>query len=300
MLQAAGVPASLALVSFNGTVREDIPSLDQFDHMIVYVPGKPEPSFLDCTSKSADLTAGWSLGLAGRNALVLAKDTPTFVRIPAYPTNSSIITMAREIEFTNATEALVTENLAFEGLHAAFLRSYLRGQSASARRAYVARELAGSSSELLELSVGHMEDPTAPLTFRFKSLVRGQFQVVGNQIVGTPPLGMERAFLEPQPVEKRTTPFEVGEPMRLERTLTIKLPLEFKPKTELIPDRRAESPFVNCRTSVEALSSGWRVTSSLYEPAGLRPAAQYAEFCSSLREALDALKPRLAGERIQP
>jgi len=300
LLQSAGVPASLALVNFNGAVREDLPSLDQFDHMIVRVPDESRDWFLDCTSKSSDLRAGWTLGLAGHSALILDKDAPRFIRIPQYPTNASVVQVARDIQFTNQTEALVNERLLFAGVHAAFLRSFLRGQSATARRAYVANELVCASGELLDVTIGALEDAQAPLTLRISSIIRGQFQVLGNQIVGTPPLGIERTFLGAQPIEKRTAPFEVAAPLLMERQLTITLPAEFKPKLELLPARTSETEFVKCRTSVEAIAAGWRLSSSLYEPSGRRPAQEYSPYCAALRQAVETLKPSLVGEKIQP
>jgi len=45
-------------------IREDLPSLDQFDHMLVHAPLAGKDFFLDCTAKSADLTALWTFGLS--------------------------------------------------------------------------------------------------------------------------------------------------------------------------------------------------------------------------------------------
>jgi hypothetical protein len=232
--------------------------------------------------------------------LILDGQAPRFLQIPEYPTNASLVQLARDIQFTNQTEALVQERLVFAGVHAAFLRSFLRGQSATARRAYVANELVCVSGELLDMTIGALEDSRAPLTLRVNSLIRGQFQLLGNQMVGTAPLGIERTFLAAQAVEKRTAPFEIASPLLLERTLTITLPAEFKPKLESLPARNTETEFLRCQTSVEALSSGWRLSSSVYEPSGRRPAEQYGPYCAAVRQALETLRPTLVGERIQP
>lgn len=298
LLKAAGVPASLALVSFDSVLRQDLPSLDQFNHMLVYVPGGPHDRFLDCTAKSADLTADWTLELSGRTALILEKDAPRFIQVPPYPTNANVIRLTRSIQFTNQLEALVNETVKFEGVHAAFMRAYLRGQSAGARRAYVAREMVSPSAELLDLAIGALDDARSPLVIRLSSLVRGQFEILGNQLAGSPMLGMERAFFEPQPVEQRRAPFETSAPLTLERTVNIALPPGFKPAPEASSERALENRFVSSRTRLEILPTGWRLDSRLFEPAQRGSAEEYAGYRVALRDAVDSLRPRLVAERL--
>src|SRR5262249_26299815 len=54
LLQAAGVPARLALVSTAGVVSEKTPSIDQFNHMIVCVTDAGANRFIDATAKDLD------------------------------------------------------------------------------------------------------------------------------------------------------------------------------------------------------------------------------------------------------
>ncbi len=90
LLNAAGIPAHLALVRAVGPLCTDAPSLDQFDHLIVCVPAAVSTApvaatttnpattapavtdqWFDCTDKSTDLTCGIPLGLAEKEVLVL-------------------------------------------------------------------------------------------------------------------------------------------------------------------------------------------------------------------------------------
>jgi tetratricopeptide (TPR) repeat protein len=297
LLKAAGVPSALALVNPHSTIREDLPSLDQFNHMIVYVPGAARDWFVDCTPKSADLRAGWAFGLAGRPALVLEKDAPRFVRIPEYPTNASVVRLTRTIQFTNQFETVVAEILEFEGLHAAFLREFLRGRSSSARRAYVVSELVSTGGELLDLKVEGLDDASAPLRFQVSSLVHGQFELLGAQLAGAPAFGIERTFFNVQPAEKRRAPYETSSPLRLERSVSITLPPGFSPAPGSGGDRKVENRFVTSHTTLQTLARGWQLNSTLFESARRGPAEEYAAYRAAVRDAGDSLRPRLIAER---
>jgi len=300
MLRAAGVPATLALVSFNAPIREDLPSLDQFDHMLVHVPLAGKDFFLDCTAKSVDLTALWTFGLSGRQSLLLDPENPRFVRIPEYPTNASSVHVTRSIELTNSTDALVHEDLAFNGVIGGYMRQYLRNQPVSTRRAYIAAEFVGNFGELLEMAVTGLDQPESPCDLTLTYLVRGQFQGLEKQIVGNLPLGFERTFLLKQPTEKRVSPFEVAAPLLIDAAVTLSLPSNLKAKPPADARQSAESKFVNCNVVTETSDRGWHVNYHLTESAGRFPPGDYSSHCRALQQAVDILRPRLIATSVEP
>jgi hypothetical protein len=293
MLRAAGIPATLALVSFNAPIREDLPSLDQFDHMVVHVPLEGKDFFLDCTAKTADLTTLWTFGLPGRQSLLLDPDNPRFVRIPEYPTNSSSIHVNRSIELTNSTDALIHEVVEFNGVIAGYMRQYLRNQAVSTRRAYIAAEFVGSFGELLDVAVKGLDQPESPCDLTLTYLVRGQFQGLEKQIVGNLPIGFERTFLLNQPSEKRTSPFEVAAPLLIDAAVAMSLPSNLKAKPPADARQAAESRFVHCNVVTETSDHGWHVSYHLEENAGRFPSGDYSSHCRALQQAVDLLRPRL-------
>jgi tetratricopeptide (TPR) repeat protein len=300
MLRAAGVPATLALVSFSAPIREDLPSLDQFDHMLVHVPLGGKDYFLDCTAKSADLTALWTFGLSGQQSLLLDPENPRFVRIPEYPTNSSSIHVTRSIELTNSTDALVHEDVAFNGVVGGYMRQYLRNQPVSTRRAYIAAELVGNFGELLDMAVTGLDQPESACDLTLTYLVRGQFQGLEKQIVGNLPLGFERTFLLKQPSEKRTTPFEVAAPLLIDAAVTLSLPSNLKAKPPADAHQSAESKFVSCNVLTETSEHAWHFNYHLTECAGRFPPGDYASHCRALQQAVDLLRPRLIANSVEP
>ena len=300
MLEAVSVPATLALVHFSSPPRPDLPSLDQFDHMLVYIPRPGGDSFLDCTAKNASLSAPWSLGLAGREALILDAKNPHFVRLPEYPTNASTIRATRSVDLTNQTDALVREKLVFNGAHAGYVREYLRNQLPEGRRSYVASFLSDTIGQLLELTFDGLDQPQLPLAMQFTYLARGQFHVLDGQIVGQPPAGFERAFLIHEAVEKRSSPFEVTTPLTIEGSVTVNLPAGFKPRAPGEPESKTGNAFVNSDAETHAAQHGWQLNYRLFEPAGRFAALEYASYCRAMQQAVETVQPRLVGEPARP
>ena len=81
LLAAVGIPSHLAIVNSAGEITPELPSLDQFDHMVLYVPAAAidEPDnavgglLIDATEKDADpLLAGQYEGIVGRASALLA------------------------------------------------------------------------------------------------------------------------------------------------------------------------------------------------------------------------------------
>ena len=300
MLRAAGVPASLALASFTEPIREDLPSLDQFDHMLVYVPLAGKDFFLDCTAKNVALTAPWTFGLSGRKSLVLDSANPRFVQIPEYPANASLIRVTRSVELTNSTDALVREDVSFDGIVGGYMRQYLRNQPVGSRRAYIAAEFVGNFGELLNMAVTGLEQPESACDLSLTYLVRGQFQGLEKQIVGNLPLGFERTFLLIQPSEKRVSPFEVAAPLLIDAAVSLNLPSNFRAKPPAEARQSAENRFVNCDVATETSDHGWQVSYHLRESAGRFPADDYLSHCRALQEAVDILRPHLVAIAMDP
>lgn len=292
MLKAAGIPSFLALLNTAAPVRPDLPSLDQFDHMILCIPQPGADVFLDCTVKSFDLSAG-CYGLAGREALILDGDHPHFERIPAYPANGSVIHMNRSVELTNNTDALIRETVTFHGLHAGLYRAYFRAIPAASRRTYVVNLFVGVSEQLQNFKIDGLDDPHAPLLVELTYLARGRFHAFEKEIGGSVPLYFERSVLLDQSVEKRTTPFEISIPLTLEGATDIRCPLLFIATPLPNPAPKVENQFVAGQLSSTADAAGCHLRFHLYEPAGRFAPEQYPSHNQAMQQAVDMLAPRI-------
>src|SRR5262249_11405311 len=140
LLDSAGIPAHLALVNATGTVATELPSMDQFNHMIAFVPssslgeatnatgGMP----VDCTEKDADPLLFPSFGLEDKSILVLDAQQPRLVHIPKYPADAGQISSSRQITIQidaanpDVVTAQVLERVTFNAYAAPIARAYLR------------------------------------------------------------------------------------------------------------------------------------------------------------------------------
>jgi tetratricopeptide (TPR) repeat protein len=297
MLKAVGVEASLALVNTSDPVREEMPDLDQFDHMIVHVPGD---RFLDCTAKGGDPSSPWTLNLAGHKALVLDPADPRIVTIAAYPTNASQISIVREIQATNETELALSETIVLEGVHAAWFREYFSHSPPESRRSYLASQFVPASSELVSYAMEGLDNPYLPLRITSMSILRGQIQRNERQYSCVLPLGLEANLLEVQPISKRLAPFETSTPLRIATKTSFHVPQNLKPRQYPSPDQHSTGRFLDCQSMVRPEAQGWTVTCNIYRPAGRHPAKQYPEFASAARETIQMLKPQLQWDAAMP
>src|SRR5690606_6900842 len=87
LLKAAGVESYLTLVRFPGDIHPGVPSLDQFNHMILMVPALGD-RFIDATDKHTSIMLPVPYGLGGQTALVLDPQQPRLVPIPPFPPDS--------------------------------------------------------------------------------------------------------------------------------------------------------------------------------------------------------------------
>ena len=176
------------------------------------------------------------------------------------------------------------------------------GSQLEALRAYAAKNGMSIVEEFTDegYSGARLDRPALDLEVKFSYRVRGEFHALENQIVGSVPIGVERAYLLSEPIPKRATPFEVSVPLTIEGTVTVNSPAGFRPKPMLKPAPDAENRFVRCQMAVDASASGWRLRYHLHENAGRSAAESYTEYCRAMQQTADLLKPRLVCERVRP
>ena len=299
MLKAAGIPSFLALLNTAAPVRQDLPSMDQFNHMIVCIPQTGADVFLDCTAKAFDLNAT-PLGLAGREALILDADNPHFERIPDYPANASAIHLNRSVEFTNSTDVLIRETVTFHGLHAGLYRAYFRAIPAANRRTYAINLFVEVSAQLQNLKIDGLDDPHAPLVVETTYLARGQFHAFEKEISGNAPIHFERSFLLDQTVEKRTEPFEISIPVTMEGATDIQSPPLYIAASQPSAAPKLENPFVAGQLTCTTNETGCHLRFRVYEPAGRFAPERYSSHNQAMQQVVDTLAARIVFVKRAP
>ncbi len=292
MLESVGIPAHLALVSTGFHIRTGLPSLDQFNHMIVFVPGAKKGTFIDCTGKSADLSAdGPPQALATQEALILDGEHSHLETIPDYPPGCAGVKVEREIAaIEGSTNLTVKESLVFTGVTAASMRAALTNVQVADRKRTLLQMMNVQlpSVDLRSAEVEDFDDPHLPLRFRLDYVVPQRCEIAGKHLFMRPPAAWERMLLAPTPVEKRYTPFRIWVPMIVECTQTIIGPAGWQAET---PEaRKIDKPF--CTASLTAHFEGkvMRVACRLDQRTGEFPPAQYAAYSEAMNSALGLIE----------
>ena len=289
MLEASGIPCRLALIKTAGTLQKTLPSLDQFDHMVVYVPSHENGFFIDCTDKGSVLGQTVPLGLARKEALILDEKNPRFVSIPDYAPGSSAISSQREVRLTNQADVVVHETLSLKGYAAAMLRSYLKTMQPAARRSFFYGQLSRQAAEITELKIGNLEDTGSPLTVQIDYLLKRQFHVLGNQITGKIPNLWEHYYLSMDPVEHRATPFEIAFPLAFQSTINVATPAGYRDPDPQIFEQGLSEPFTTCKSAAHKQQRGIQIEFNLQRQSGRFAASNYSSFRESVDKALDNL-----------
>ena len=215
LVRALGIRASLALVNSGGDVVPGLPSLEQFNHMIVYLPEVAGGRFVDCTDKDVSLALRAPTGLGGKHALLLDPGQPELVTIPDFSPNE--LTVERAARVVNTVDLEVTETLRFQGYHAGGWRAILKLTDKSERQNLVRRQLAagGVSVRLKKLKIEDLEQTSQPLIVHLKYVAKDVFQEVDEQLVGRLPAFWEDGSLDEDWEGARVSPFELCIPLRI-------------------------------------------------------------------------------------
>jgi tetratricopeptide (TPR) repeat protein len=224
MLKAADIEAHLALIRAAGPFLPDLPTLDQFDHMIVYVPSRN--AFFDTTDQWTSLVSGVPWDLAGRTALVLDPKQPRLLKVGPPPTDSGRIEVQRTARLDARFDLIVRETDRFTGIYAGQFREMLQATEPREQAHLLERivNATGLSAHIRQLSVTGMDRPDQPIAIELEYVADRAFRKLNGQLVGAIPCPVERYFYEPPLVDARESPFKLKLPTSLNTTVTFEVP----------------------------------------------------------------------------
>lgn len=210
LLRSLGVKAWPALVSTESAVAENMPSLDQFNHMVIYADidgGR----FADPTQRYQDPRLVVPAGLGGRTALVLTEN-PQLVKIPAYPADSSSVVVERMVQ-REGDMLTADESVTLSGYFGGSMRGFLSGVNSEVH-AMVLQDLFVSSGVPLRLKsvqVQDLADPSLPLRLRC-NFERPHGFISGANPAVLPFVSWESYLIEVRANAARRHPFELPYP----------------------------------------------------------------------------------------
>ena len=289
LLKCAGVPANLALVSLKEPVQTNLPSLDQFDHMIVEVQQDGRERFIDCTDKGTDLTVSLPLGLAEHQALVLDPANPHFTKLSAYPENASCIDVEQHVCILGTSDLSVDETISLTGVHGAYLRDYLQSLSPAYRQENLQSDMGMADTEMSHFEVEALGIPNRPLQIKYSFVLKNQFHQTQDGLVGKLRGGLERDYLSTVPIARRLTPFETTIPLRLRSQIVFEPPKGYHVVDKLEPTGKLNSRFITFQAQQQFEAGRLILTFQWQRPIGQYGAADYFSYQNALAQVQSSM-----------
>ena len=210
-------------------IIESMPSMDQFDHMIVYVPSLEEQPFIDGVDANFEFGSGPPTGLGGRLGLVIAEDGGSIVKLPQYrySLENPVAQVSSEICVSSeAAEVVIAhEVLELNGYYGMWMRNTLlnldRERYESEIQDYINRYLP-KGGEFRSVVVGELKNPARPLRLE----VKYSFPLSESGFLEYCPL-WEQYYLDMESSSTRIHPYQLNYPfsirskVRCEEELTL-------------------------------------------------------------------------------
>ncbi|MCA9233853.1 MAG: DUF3857 domain-containing protein [Planctomycetales bacterium] len=310
MLEAVDVPAHLALVNYSQRLQADVPSLDQFNHMIVWVPAETPGAageFLDCTAKSTDPRFAAAAVNEDRSALVLDPAGAAVTPLPPPPQQEAVMRLTRAVRVVRrsadslSADAEVSEEVEFSPLLSAGMRSYLREYRAS-DRAEALSELLGvsGSMRISAATVTGLKDVAEPIRIKLDYRVRSAFHAAaqGERLTGALPAVWESWYFDVTGVNERVTPFKLNRPVMMHSTVEVSAGPDLRiVRFPEAPTAMADNRFLRWRRHINETG---RIDDHLGRIAGEFPAEDYVDYCDETQRVLAALRTPLVLESVAP
>ncbi len=292
LLAAAGVTAHLALVPHEETLLSAMPDLDQFDHVVVVVPGSGDrPQVLDATAKGLDLSLV-PIAVAGCQLLLLDPAGPRLVQAPGVGPSRIAIERTWIIDPHGAVSA--EEQVTMTGYFASAWRNRLTGKQPEDRRHEIRDVLGPAVSAVTALEVADLDQPRRPLRLTIAYSLREPLARQGARFSGQLPEPWFACTWDwtVQRGEIRQRPFALHVPLTLDLTSRIRPPPSLVAAIPSAPADDADDfmTFHAGRPSGAAgADAGSTASFSIQQQSGTFAPARYAAWC----DRVDALGRRL-------
>ncbi|MBN2440835.1 MAG: DUF3857 domain-containing protein [Spirochaetales bacterium] len=230
LLKAVNIPSNLALCNSGMMIEQQVPDLDQFNHMIVYIPDYGNGLFCDPTDKYYDITRLSPDVLRGMFCLILDPENPRMATIPEDSGVSSTFESRRIIIIENSGTIQVQEVLRFKKYAAAYMRLNLSQEDVAQRQISIQGLMSGSipGIKLNSLEIQHLQDTSADLVLTMEYTAKSVFKKIEGRFIGELPAVWERFYIYLQHIRERKSPIHVYFPFEFKSEIHLVVPGDYK------------------------------------------------------------------------
>lgn len=293
LLRSSSIDAELVLIRSGGPIEKSVASLDQFDHMVLWVGGK---WFIDPTAEAPDAFRSASY-LAGQQALVLDQH-PHFIEVPRTGLEQ-LLSIERTVRLVGR-DAVVNEDVTVDGFMAAALRREVLGAQPS-QRLEALQPWLGSLARVTSVAEAGAKSTSGPLTLRLEYRLANALRETDGALIGQLPAEWELSRINVgKPGNERLSPVRVRFPIKLTSTTRLIAPRGFQ--LSLPREGKGTSPFATweLKASADVVRFQYqRLPAEAEAGAFTAFVAAHDELTESLRQPL-MLRPIEASVRVGP
>jgi len=226
MLAAVGIPSHLALVNTDRTIHVAVPSLDQFNHMVLMIPGRQGGAFVDATCKHGNTAMPVPGGLADKKALVLDAANIRFESIPPYPADSSKAVSKTTCRVEKNKDLHLHTTVSIDGYYGEWMRGALSRVDGPRQSQWLQSQLSASQPDgvVLSCTMSNVYDASRALIisadYRIPDCVSdkdGSFSFALPQL-------WPGYYLTDAPMPDRKLPFHLPYPFTLRSNVEVEVP----------------------------------------------------------------------------
>ena len=217
LLKTQGIIADPVLISTDYDIIKNLPSFDQFNHMIAWVD---EKYFIDCTARSLDFK-NVPISLAGKTAVIIREEGPLFKKLPQI-TEKKNISVEGEISL-DQNGARVKDKVVFENYLASYMREWWRELSKDELKLAMIDILKtiSKSPHLNNFRIEGLLDSEKPLVLNIDYTLKDSVLSTANKMYRVPELWTSY-FIKVRQEKNRIYPFKTNTPLNLEISRSVK------------------------------------------------------------------------------
>ena len=290
LLLAADIKAHLALVNTDGDIVPQLPSMDQFDHMVVYVPEINNGQFIDCTSKYAPCVGRLPRGLANMPIFILDPDNPRFVQTGLGPTAENRIESDSKLTISATGDVTVQQTLTLAGWRADSMRAYLEPDRPDERlRNLQSLMQSYETLALTDLEIQDLNNLNKPLIINMTYRIAGVFDPVDGHMIGRLPALWERYYFEPEAMASRTSPFELGSHLTFVSSTSVTAANDWQIETAP-PQMKLDTPYFTHSHNQVFEDKSVSLHSTTVRIPGKHPPQDYSKYSDAVSQMLRGLR----------
>jgi tetratricopeptide (TPR) repeat protein len=213
MLDAVGIESHLALIHQTKLTSESLASIQQFNHMIVYVPATDKwPDLFFDPSEESGTRRPVPINLEGRYALILNSEKSKLLITPVLEKDQEHrVNIYHTLYINTKGDAEIRDSLAMFGKFGSGFRDEFLGKTEKKQQEFISEWLSQAIPSLTVTNsrLENVRDFSAPLILVVSYSSKQYFSATKNGLVGRFPNIWERSFMKLPRVKKRHHPIRL-------------------------------------------------------------------------------------------